>query len=223
VKDLFSSGQVFEKVDMRDADVSILRDLDTHASYDSIFDALRRQTKWQQREMNMYGRRVRQPRLTAWHGDPERTYLYSGIKNIPFPWTDLLRELQRRIEDCTEARFNSVLLNLYRDENDSMGFHSDNEKELGPDPVIASLSFGETRTFIFKHIKDQDLGKVYLPLREGTVLLMKGHTQRFWQHAINRESHPCGERINLTFRRVFNAAELDELRAGEALLRKANQ
>src|SRR5690242_8535615 len=125
IRDLFSSAQQFEPIAMADADVSILRDLDTHAPHQAIFERLLRETKWQQREMNIYGRRVLQPRLTAWYGDPDRPYVYSGIKNIPLPWTDLLREVKRRIEDCTDATFNSVLLNYYRDNNDSMGFHSD--------------------------------------------------------------------------------------------------
>ena len=200
---------------MPDADVSILRGLETHAPYGHIFEQLLRESKWQQREMNMYGSKVKQPRLTAWYGDPSRRYLYSGIKNIPLPWTDLLLELRRRIEDATFSGFNSVLLNLYRDQNDSMGFHSDDEKELGPEPTIASLSFGEVRTFIFKHKFKSELPPVHLPLREGSVLLMQGSTQRHWKHAINRETRPCGPRINLTFRHVFTAAELDDLKRQE--------
>lgn len=215
MRDLFSSSQEFERLPMMDADVSILRDLDTHAPYARIYSSLLKDTKWQQREMNMYGRKVIQPRLTAWYGDPSRTYLYSGIKNIPLPWTDLLRELKRRIEDCTEATFNSVLLNLYRDQNDSMGFHSDDEKELGPEPVIASLSFGATRTFMFKHKHRQGLPSVSVPLDEGSVLLMKGKTQKNWKHAINRETAPCGPRVNLTFRLIYTAEELAALRQRE--------
>lgn len=200
---------------MPDADVSILRDLDTHAPHETIFQKLLFETKWQQREMNMYGRKVLQPRLTAWYGDPERSYVYSGIKNVPLPWTDLLREVKRRIEDCTDERFNSVLLNYYRDNNDSMGFHSDDEKELGPDPAIASFSLGDRRTFLFKHKSRKDLEVVSVPLASGTVLLMKGATQRNWVHAINREKRPCGPRINLTFRMIYTRRELDELRDRE--------
>lgn len=212
MRDLFSSSQQFERVPMVDADVSILRDLDTHASHEVIFARLLRDTKWQQREMNMYGRKVLQPRLTAWYGESDRSYVYSGIKNVPLPWTDLLREIKRRIEDCTEETFNSVLLNYYRDNNDSMGFHSDDEKELGPDPSIASFSLGDSRTFLFKHKSRKDLDLVSVPLSSGTVLLMKGATQRNYMHAINREKRPCGPRINLTFRKIYTRHELDELR-----------
>jgi alkylated DNA repair dioxygenase AlkB len=215
MKDLFSSTQQFERLPLPDADVSILRDLDTHAPHELIFERLLRDTKWQQREMNMYGRKVLQPRLTAWYGDPDRTYVYSGIRNSPLPWTDLLRELKRRIEDCTDETYNSVLLNYYRDNNDSMGFHSDDEKELGPEPSIASLSLGDRRTFLFrhKHLKDSDT--IAVPLPSGSVLLMKGATQRNYKHAINREARPCGPRINLTFRRIYNRDELDALRERE--------
>lgn len=223
IRDLFSSGQTFERVPMIDADVSILRDLDTHAPHEVIFKKLLIETKWQQREMNMYGRKVLQPRLTAWYGDRDRSYVYSGIKNVPMPWTDLLRELKRRIEDCTDESFNSVLLNYYRDNNDSMGFHSDDERELGPDPTIASLSLGDKRNFLFKHKSRKDLDLVTVPLFSGSVLLMRGATQRNYMHAINREKRPCGPRINLTFRRVYNSEELDELRRQEHDARRSGE
>lgn len=215
MRDLFTLDRQFEPISMPDADVSILHSLDTHASYDSIFRALDRDSKWLQRRMWMYGRWVDQPRLTAWHGEPDRVYKYSGIKEIPMPWTDTLLELKRRVEDCTETRFNSVLLNKYRDQNDSMGFHSDDERELGPEPVIASISLGATRTFIFQPRVRKDLKKVSIPLLEGSVLLMKGATQRNWKHAINRETEACGARINLTFRRIFTPDELDRFDAEE--------
>lgn len=211
MKDLFSSSQEFDRIPLPDADVSILRDLETHASHRMIFDRLLTDTKWQQREMNIYGKKVLQPRLTAWYGDPDRPYMYSGIRNNPLPWTDLLRELKRRIEDCTEEKFNSVLLNYYRDNNDSMGFHSDDERELGLEPKIASLSLGDRRTFLFKHKFRKDLDTFSVPLPSGSVLLMKGATQRNYKHAINREARPCGPRINLTFRRIYTSKELDSL------------
>jgi alkylated DNA repair dioxygenase AlkB len=220
VRDLFSSDQEFEKIIMPDADVSILRDLDTHAPYDTIFQKLLSDTKWQQREMNMYGKKILQPRLTAWYGDPSRTYVYSGLRNIPLPWTDLLRELKRRVEDCTESRFNSVLLNYYRNNSDSMAFHSDDEKELGPEPTIASLTFGDQRTFVFKHKLKKDIPNASVILNSGSVLLMRGKTQKFWKHAIHRETRICGPRINLTFRQIYSREELDTLREQEHFERR---
>ncbi len=209
MKDLFSSSQVFERINLPDADVSILRDLNVSAPPDIVFRELLETTAWQQREMNIYGRKVLQPRLTAWYGDPDRAYIYSGIRNVPLPWSNLLLVLKGTIEDCTGERFNSVLLNYYRDNNDSMGFHSDDERELGPNPVIASLSFGDTRTFLFKHKKRNDFEIIPVVLTNGSLLLMKGATQTFWKHAINRERRPCGPRINLTFRKVYKRGELD--------------
>jgi len=215
MRDLFSSSQEFEALPIADADVSILRDLETHAPHTNIFEKVLHDSKWRQREMNIYGRKVLQPRLTAWYGDPDRAYVYSGIRNKPMPWTDLLREIKRRIEDCTEQKFNSVLLNYYRNNNDSMGFHSDDEKELGPDPTIASFSLGDERTFLFKHKIRKDIGTVSVPLPGGSVLLMKGATQRNYKHAINRENRPCGPRINLTFRRIYNKDEIAQLKSQE--------
>jgi len=130
-------------------------------------------------------------------------FRYSGIKLHPLPWTDLLREIKRRIEDCTESTFNSVFLNLYRDQNDSMGFHSDDERELGLEPTIASLTFGATRTFILKHKKDTSVPTMKIPLEAGSVLLMKGKTQHFWKHGILKQREPCGPRVNLTFRTIY--------------------
>jgi alkylated DNA repair dioxygenase AlkB len=210
--DLFSFDQQFERLPIPDADISILRGIRTHMSYDRILEKLRTEVKWRQREMPMYGRKVLQPRLTAWYGDPDRQYLYSGIKNNPLPWTSLLLALKQIVEDCTTTAFNSVLLNLYRDQNDSMGFHSDDEKELGPEPCIASLSFGETRAFLFKHKTDATFPIVSVPLEEGSVLLMKGATQKNWKHAINKEKARLGPRVNLTFRYIYTSSELDEQR-----------
>jgi alkylated DNA repair dioxygenase AlkB len=131
------------------------------------------------------------------------SYSYSGIRLHPLPWTDLLREVKRRIEDCTEATFNSVFLNLYRNHNDSMGFHSDDERELGLEPTIASLTFGATRLFVLKHKKDASISTVKIPLEAGSVLLMKGKTQHFWKHGILKQREPCGPRVNLTFRTIY--------------------
>lgn len=201
---------------MPDADVSILRGLDLFDAPDRVFHRLQKETVWRQQEMKIYGKAVLQPRLTAWYGDPDRTYIYSGIRNVPLPWTNLLLSLKRAVENVCEYKFNSVLLNYYRSGNDSMGFHSDNERELGPQPVIASLSLGEPRVFVFKHTKRSDLDTVRVPLQSGTLLLMKGDTQKNWKHAINKERPATGGRINLTFRHIYTASELDALIASHS-------
>ena len=152
----------------------------------------------------IYGKQYQQPRLVSLYADKGKTYDYSGISLHPLPWTDLLREIRRRVQDCTDAEFNAVFLNLYRDHNDSMGFHSDDERELGKNPLIASVTFGATRIFLMKHKIRKDLPLVKIPLEAGSVLLMRGQTQHFWKHGINKQSEPCGPRVNLTFRTLYS-------------------
>lgn len=160
---------------------------------------------WQQQTIRIAGQPRLQPRLTAWYGDPGTRYTYSGLTLDPAPWTPLLA----RIRSCVEARcghrFNSVLLNHYRDERDAMGMHSDSEPELGPQPVIASVSFGAVRTLVFQPRKNRvaGTGAYHLALGSGSLLLMAGDTQRYWKHGVERERAPCGPRVNLTFRRIF--------------------
>ncbi|MBX3500748.1 MAG: alpha-ketoglutarate-dependent dioxygenase AlkB [Alphaproteobacteria bacterium] len=159
---------------------------------------------WRQDDIVLWGRRIAQPRLTAWYGDPGRSYTYSGLTLEPLPWTDELQSLRRMSERVAEASFNSVLLNHYRDHNDSVGFHSDDEPELGATPTIASVSLGETRTLTFKPKKREDSESMRVALESGSLLVMKGDTQRNWRHAIAKESRPCGPRVNLTFRRILD-------------------
>ena len=158
-------------------------------------------TEWRQQPITIYGKSYLQPRLLAWHGD--LPYSYSGIRLEPLPWTALLQRLRQLIETLTGLEFNSVLLNYYRDQNDCMGMHSDDEPELGPQPAIASLSLGETRDLVFKHRTRKDLQRFKLPLGSGSLLLMQGSTQQHWRHGINRLKKPCGPRLNLTFRKIL--------------------
>lgn len=158
--------------------------------------------KWSQDKMNMFGKVVDLPRLTAWYGDKDATYTYSGIKNTPLPWTNLLIELKNKIEAYSGEDFNSVLLNYYRSEKDHMGWHTDDEKELGLNPTIASLSFGEVRLFEFRHHKDKELPKISIKTECGSLVIMKGETQKYWRHRIAKTSLPMGPRVNLTFRKI---------------------
>ncbi len=160
-------------------------------------------TPWKAEEIVIWGKRHLQPRLTAWYGDPGRSYTYSGISMEPLPWTTRLTQLRQFVERTCDESFNSVLLNLYRNERDSMGLHSDDEPELGPRPVIASLSLGEARVLVFKH-KRLALPTVSIPLESGCLLLMKGDTQRYWKHGIAKSTRQLGTRVNLTFRQIFN-------------------
>ncbi|MBT9393003.1 alpha-ketoglutarate-dependent dioxygenase AlkB [Hymenobacter sp. NST-14] len=168
----------------------------------ALLTELTREVPWQQQPIRLFGRDIMQPRLTAWYGDPAATYQYSGLRLEPLPWTATLQQLRQRVEAATGARFNSVLLNLYRTGQDSMGYHADDEPKLGPAPVIASLTLGATRTFRLKPRPGLDAGALSLPLTSGSLLLMRGPTQQNWLHALPKTARPVGPRLNLTFRWV---------------------
>ena len=168
---------------------------------DELKERFRAEIAWKQESMNMYGKQVLFPRLTAWYGDNDRPYSFSGITLQPHDWTPELSELRDRLNELCNVRFNSLLLNLYRDERDSIGWHQDAERELGTNPTIASISLGGTRTFQLRR-KDDHKEKMQFNLGHGSLLVMSGALQHHWQHAINKSKVPCGERINLTFRTI---------------------
>ena len=168
-----------------------------------VMGRLINEVPWRAENIFVWGRTYPQPRLIAWYGDAGKNYTYSGINLSPLPWTQALLDIKSRVEAATRTDFNSVLLNYYRDHRDSMGLHSDDEPELGAQPILASLSLGEERTFILRHKREKTLKPVRLKLASGSLLLMKGETQRHWKHGIDKESRPCGPRINLTFRRIL--------------------
>lgn len=158
---------------------------------------------WRQEYITLFGKTHKQPRLVAWYGDRNAVYTYSGKAYTPRPWTEELLRLRDLVEVAAASRFNSVLLNYYRDGRDAMGLHADDEPELGPEPVIASLSLGATRKLYFQHRFRRDLDTVTLPLQSGSLLVMGGQTQRYWKHGLRKTSRACEPRINLTFRYVF--------------------
>lgn len=168
---------------------------------DRLLAELRRTIDWQQEEIVIFGQRRPVPRLVAWHGDPGASYTYSGTPHEPLPWTPALEQVRRRVQALSRQYFNAVLLNLYRDGRDGMGWHSDDEPELGPEPAIASVSLGAVRRFCLRHRRRKGM-RAELSLPHGSLLLMSGATQRHWVHAVPKTAVPTGERINLTFRRV---------------------
>ena len=159
--------------------------------------------KWSQDEVIVYGKKHKIPRLNAWYGDKGKVMEYSGLSLDPIPWTKELLEVKSRIEKQSGAKFNSCLLNYYRDGKDGMGWHQDNEKELGINPVIASVTFGETRPFQLKHISNKEIKKVDIQLSNGSLLIMGGKTQHHWKHQIPKTTKQIGERLNLTFRNII--------------------
>lgn len=163
--------------------------------------ALRAEIPWATHRVRIYGRWLDSPRLSSWHGDPEASYGYSGSRHQPLPWTPTLSAIRAALRDSVGEDFNGVLANRYRDGRDSMGWHADNERELGPRPLIASVSLGAVRRFSLKHRHSDQTLK--LELAHGSLLLMAGETQRHWQHALPKEPRVREERINLTFRQIL--------------------
>lgn len=170
---------------------------------DRFYSTLRAQIAWQQDHLRIAERTVAVPRLQAWYGDAGAFYAYSGLSFAPLPWLPALQAIRERAESIAQNTFNSVLANLYRDQHDSVGWHADDERELGPAPVIASVSLGATRRFQLQHKRKKHL-KFEIALQHGDVLVMQGELQQHWMHQVPKEKFPVGERINLTYRSILN-------------------
>ena len=190
------------QLDLPGADVRLWSRAFALDEADALLAALLTGIDWQQEDIVLFGERRRVPRLVAWHGDPGTTYTYSGTGHEPLPWTPTLQDIRGRVESLTSHSFNSVLLNRYRDGRDGMGWHADDEPELGHEPAIASVSLGATRRFKMRPRRRRD-AVATIELAHGDLLLMAGATQHAYVHALPKTTRPVGERINLTFRRVF--------------------
>jgi alkylated DNA repair dioxygenase AlkB len=176
------------------------------AAADKLFATLRDPVQagidWEVHRLKLFGREVESPRLSRWIGDPGTSYRYSGVRFEPSSWPRALSVVRKAVNAAAGEEFNSVLANLYRDGNDTMGWHSDNEPELGAQPIIASLSLGAERKFVLKsRVAGGD--KLELQLPHGSLLVMRGDTQRNYRHSLPRTKKASGERINLTFRRIY--------------------
>ena len=167
----------------------------------SLFEWLLDNVPWQQDDIVMYGKKMPIPRLQAWFGDTNADYGYSGITLTTLPWLPELKQLKTEIEHKTQSTFNAALVNLYRDGNDTVGWHSDDEPELGLQPTIASISLGETRDFQLKHKVSKE--KLSIRLTSGSLLVMSGNTQHCWQHCVPRSKRVQSPRINITFRKII--------------------
>jgi alkylated DNA repair dioxygenase AlkB len=186
---------------LADGELSLLAGFLPRTEATTLFEELHGTLAWAPHRVRLFGREYLTPRLCAWYGDPGARYAYSGQALEPLPWPPALVHLRARVETALGHVFNSVLCNLYRDGADNMGWHSDDETSLGPQPVIASLSLGATRRFALRH-RDRLYGPITLALGHGDLLVMSGGTQHYWQHAVPKTRLPVGSRINLTFRAV---------------------
>jgi alkylated DNA repair dioxygenase AlkB len=153
---------------------------------------------WQHDKLQMYGKEVYLPRYSAWYGDDDKSYSYSGITLHPKKWNRGLAYIKGKINEVAGVQFNSVLMNWYRDGEDYINWHSDAEKELGLNPVIGSVNFGETRDFVLR--KNDRSEKLIIPVKHGTFLLMKGALQHHWEHSVPKRKKLKAGRVNLTFR-----------------------
>ena len=196
--DLFSTSASLTAIPIRDGELSFLSQLPLPASNADVLARLIAETDWKSETITLWGKQFLQPRLSAWYGD--KAYSYSGLQLAPQPFTPLQQIIRSAVEAATGASFNSVLLNYYRDGRDSMGMHSDDEAELGPAPVIASVSFGAARTFMLRHKSGRE--RLRIDLSDGSLLLMAGSLQKHWSHGINKTAKALGARVNLTFRRI---------------------
>ena len=166
-----------------------------------LFNTLLQNLAWKEERIFLYGRWVKVPRMMCWYGDEGASYHYSGVNHKPLPWINPLLSVKEKIELKFQCSFNSVMANLYRNGSDSMGCHADDEKELGKNPVIASLSLGDERLLKFRHNKSRKVVDVFLA--QGDLLLMTGETQHHWRHELPKTKKNKAERINLTFRKII--------------------
>jgi len=198
--DLFSNQKTI--LELPDAEITYIADFLKADETRNLFEHLKHKTKWQHDDITIFGKTHKQPRLTALHAETNKTYTYSNVTMHPEPMSSELLNIKKKIEIIAKSEFNSVLLNLYRDGKDSNGWHADNEKELGTNPIIASLSLGAARVFHFKH-REIKTERHKLLLKNGSLLIMSGTMQHYWLHQIPKTQKPIGERINLTFRNIY--------------------
>jgi alkylated DNA repair dioxygenase AlkB len=193
-----------QKIDFNLADgveVYLLRKFYSQSEADRLFTALMNGLNWQEEDIFIFSKWVKVPRLMCWYGDQDAYYEYSGVNHQPMPWLPTLQEIRDKVEQQCQCAFNSVLANLYRDGKDSMGCHADEEKELGINPTIASLSLGDGRLFRMHHKKKKQT--LNIDLQHGDLLVMGSTCQQHWMHSVPKTKAYKTPRINLTFRKIL--------------------
>jgi alkylated DNA repair dioxygenase AlkB len=207
---LSSQGAFFDepttqRIDLPGADIVLHQQVWSPERGNQLCNQLVQEIEWRQDKISMFGQVHDVPRLNAWYGDPDCSYAWSGIRMHPFAWTPTLQQIREQVNSLAAVQFNSALLNLYRDGNDKVDWHADDEQVLGLTPVIASASFGASRKFRLRR-KDRSLKATDIVLDSGDVLIMRGSTQQLWEHEVPRSKKVKEPRVNLTFRKVRVAA-----------------
>ncbi len=200
--ELFNNNPERLSLNLPDAKISYLPHFLRPEAANSAFTIFLEELDWRQHHVRIFGKLLPQPRLTALYGRNDQAYTYSNLTLNPLKFNPSLLEIHQRLKELTKIDFTHCLANLYRDGNDSMGWHADDEKLLGENPVIASLSLGHARRFQLKHNSDPNI-KYQLTLGHGSLLLMEGTTQHFWKHQLPKTKKPIFPRINLTFRTLL--------------------
>lgn len=197
--ELFTSGKGGKKLfDLPDTDLMLVDNFIAKEEADCYYNTFLNHTQWREYQMEIFDKTVTAPRMIAWYEDKDN----AGADQDGPDWTPELLAIRKKVEQETGLAFNAVLLNLYRNGKDGVAWHSDHTDKSGPDPIIASVSFGETRMFRLRHKFRKDIGQVEIPLHHGSFLLMAGTTNSFWQHQVPKTARDILPRINLTFRRV---------------------
>lgn len=200
MKQLFS--QASQNLLPFDGEVYYFPDFFSNADSNDLYQKIKNETPWRHEPIKLFGKEIMQPRLTALYGNPEIKYGYSGILMTPEAWSPVFSMIKDKVEEVSEIGFTHVLVNYYRTGQDSMGWHRDNERVLGIDPIIASVSFGAARRFELRPYNGKK-PKVSIVLEHGSLLLMKGSTQHFWEHQLPKIKKETSGRINLTFRKII--------------------
>lgn len=208
---------ILPRINLADADIRFEPHWLAPAEADALLALLRDTIAWERHRIVLFGQTMDAPRLSCWIGDADSVYAYSRTRYLPRPWPDALLALRQRLFEQSGTDFNGVLANLYRDGNDSMGWHADDEPELGTRPVIASVSLGVTRRFVLRR-RDVSAGKqdpadrLAIELGHGSLLLMEGDTQLLYRHALPKTARAVGMRINLTFRKLIGGNAKQSIR-----------
>lgn len=199
---LLDDDNSVERIQLNNADIRYYHRFIT--DHQAWFERLVSELQWQQSQIYIHGKTIAIPRLNAWYGDEGADYAYSGHQLVRHPWTASLKQLKSQLEQHLNCTFNSVLANYYRDGNDSVSWHADDEAELGEQPLIASLSFGDSRRFSLKAKATDSANRkpVHIDLASGSLLVMAGTTQQYYHHQIAKTRHSVAGRVNLTFRTI---------------------